>query len=1080
MAPIKAIAESICASVGSDCTATTVTTLSDYLLPKPKSENTRPPTTNSKRTVASSKPPGKAALATNAKLKNKRTVSVKEDTADHCAEAGLSPKERSILATEVINATLKVLNDAIKAPLQAAVRRQPCSKEGTQRKTLRRSISMPQSPLQPRSLNRVASSPGLSNRSSRSSSTASIKIASHRSTAECARVAFACLRSLQAAGIPGVDFPNLQLENGTSALIGKLIALGLDDLALKEVRILKRRMVLGDVSKKSGPKTNGAPIQELAELLNFGNIVSVDIQTWNLVISTQLHIVRLLASTRKQNIRDTLEVLNPDHQSSPTRLLLLIAEDPKNKDKAVRQLQALSDTLLSLCPSVASSDDDLALETRISVPPDVAFQLQTIALHNRLQWWKIANHAADYSKDLLQPFHRCLSTFARRSENDALGAARLATECFRSLCQVWSQQTSSEEQTTYSAVFEIHRLLSSLSQEAGDVEEALSWTRKLKEYTGKVTQARKVTIATRVVALALKRSARHSEDEILLGELLDLLNASYTGTSTDIDDLMTEVSAARRSALAVLSRSTPTCRLEDRLGEGMQTMCEALIFLCPRICLRYFGKPITAQSETKETILYEQKRLYIAKSAYHTIDSTLFLAKSLLGGNRLSWDILDSRLQECLSLLDWLDPDNISPKAESVAPHSYYVKISNLYYTHFLNERRKPDGQKEAQQLNILRRSVDCVQGRSPVEKKAALYSTKLERMADIYKTAGKFEELFDVFKRMQDVQMADGVLSKIALAMTTIPVCLAWETDEQTTLLGRTVHTLLRVQLKYLRQTTHEVKLDESLSTEEQGALLEHQLVYLRTQTKDLSVVSRFQSMIFESLLALYEIEQFPIRRLRVLIELLSLDIELQENISKKITEELQAATAEIVRVEKSKDQGLHPYCKHLQTLALSVLELQQDQPKIPLLKRCVATWSSIQKECQSAEALRQRIDDVPGLLDQLQNISIYCQVRGHDEFRVSVLSLIADLHSQIETTSSSADDAVSNLVDLGAQWLLLGYSGKAGFALDRAHRKCDQSGISTKIMLKLHVNYSDYLQTIGNFDKRLVYSKVVMFITN
>jgi separase len=1068
MAPIKAITESICATLGSDCTSATVTTLSDYLLPKPKTENTRPNTLTTKKAQPISKTQVKPTKAPSAKSRTKKAALLEADTTNHGGETVLSPKERSILATEVINATLKFLSDAIRAPLQPAVRRQACSKEGPQRKTLRRSISMPQVPLQSLSLTRVASHSSISNRSNRSSSNASIKPANHRPTAECARVAFACLRSLQAAGTAGVDFPPLQLENGSSALIGKLIALGLEDLALKEVRILKKRLDSSHTTNKSTLKIKETQLQEFAELLNFGDISLIHGAALGLIISTQLHIVRLLASTKKENIRAALEVLQPSHHSSPARLILLTAQCPKSTQKAVRQLQVLSDTLLSLSPSVSSLEDDLALEIRLSAPPDVAFQLQTFALHIRLLWWDLANHQADYEKELLTPFYRCLSTFARRSGNDASLASHLASTCFQTIHEVLPRNSAGEEIIQSPIIFDIHRILSSLSQEAGDIDTAVYWTKKLNEHKGKSTQARKVFIATRLVSLSLRRSGRQDEDEKMLARLLELLNAPYAGTSSDIEDLITEISGARRVALAVVSRSTPTCSAEYRLQDSMRQMCESLILLCPRICLGYLGAPLPTDPTTKEIIKFEQKRLFISKSAQHTVDSTLFLIKALLSENRSNWEMLDSKLQECLLLINRLDIAIALPKAGSPAPQSYYVKVSNLYYTYFLNERRNPDGPKDSQQLRVLRRSVDCVGGRSSTEKKAAMYTTKLERMADIYKTAGKYHELFEIYKGIQQAQISEGILTRVASAIETGPLRLAWENDESCALLGRTVHILLKIQVKYLQEETDDLAGLESLPEDEQAAILEHRLVYLRSQARHSSILTKLQSRVLNDLLAVYDGKQYPLRRLRVLIERLEFEIEHRENDVNKIFEEIALASSEIVRLEGSRDYELRQFWLHLRTLALSTSELQQKLPQVDLLKSYVATWSSIEKESKDSDSLRQRVEDTAGLVNHLRNIGIYCQIKGQEDFRATVLSLIADLHAKTGATSSSADDVVSNLADLGAQWLKIGYSKKAGFALDKAQGFVEQSDVLRCTVLKLHIRYADYLRTIGNLDKR------------
>src|SRR6266536_2777025 len=230
MTSLQATADSIRAAVSSTstCTPATATILSDLLLPKPNIQTTIAPSNSKKSTKSVAPSKQKASNVAPGKPRGRKIVD-QEKAQEHVDQ--LSPKERSILATEVINATLKALSEAIKAPVQGPVRRQTASKDlvkASARKTLRRSNSLPQSPLQPRSLNRVSSSPSISNRQIRSSSSASTTSFGHRSTGECARVAFACLRTLQTSKLGGVDLPHLQLENGMSVLIGKLISLGLD------------------------------------------------------------------------------------------------------------------------------------------------------------------------------------------------------------------------------------------------------------------------------------------------------------------------------------------------------------------------------------------------------------------------------------------------------------------------------------------------------------------------------------------------------------------------------------------------------------------------------------------------------------------------------------------------------------------------------------------------------------------------------------------------------------------------------------------------------------------------------------
>lgn len=1077
MSSYLADAESIRAAIKSTstCTAETVTTLSDLLLPSSSliSENRSIPTTNARKTITSATNSKSKPQKAPAKSRGKK-VQIHDQENQHEDVHEISQKARSILATEVINATLKSLTEAIKAPPPTPLRRQPSSRDlikTSSRRNLRRSNSLPQSPQQPRTLNRVSSSPGPASRVARSASSAALTSPGPRSLAECARIAFACLRSLQAAQIPSVNLPPLQLENGMSVLVGKLITLGLDDLAVKEVRLLRRRLELKDPTKKPLPtKINGLqPPQDLPQLLDFGTATFTGPKL-ALVISTQLQILRLMASTKNTNI--DVSILNPQYPSSPTSLLMSSVTDEKSREKTSRQLQNLSDILLSLCPSVATSEDALAVQTKLSVDPFIAYQLQSLALQTRLLSWTLLPRQADFANDLFEPFLRCLSAYARRIRRGT--ASKFTATVFEGLYELWNDKLVGEQPPELSQVFfDIYRILSSLLQERGSVEDALGLALQLEKHAGNSSQARQTFVVARQVTISLKAIKRIPKEEELLMRLLDLLESPYTGSASDIDDLMTEVSGARRTAIALVARATPTCNSEHKLTEGMRQMCETLVFLCPRLCLRYLGKAPNSNAATKDVVRYEQRRMFIKKFGLHSLDSTLFLVKTLLNDGRMSWDLMDSKLQDCLTLVDQIGPESEEPDSPGTdSTPSSYVRISNLYYTHFLNERRNSSGVKVTQQLRILRRSIDCIRTRSPSEKKAALSTTKLERMAELYKSAGRYDELLQVFKTMRDDLVDEGVLSEIATALASQPLRAAWEKDDEASMFARAVHTLLKIQTKYFDTATQNDSLfDASWSSIETAAMAEHLLLHLCAQTKKSGAVLKLQSSMFKCLLNTYNNDQYPVRRLRVIIELMGVDVselgEELEDFPDRMQDEIYMVKDNKIKVEETEDRELKPYLEYFKSLAATTFELQQDQPDIKVLESNVRIWHKMQESCRSLEALKRQFEDIEGFIGHLQTIASYLQVKGHNTIRITVLDLISQLNAQLRD-SLGDDGIVSSLVAMGSQWLHLGYSGKAGLALDKAQTCSASNGVSLTTILQFHLAYSEYLLEIGNVDKR------------
>jgi separase len=1075
MASSQASADSIRVAVGSASTCTSATTalLSDLLSPKPN-EGAVATITLKKAPQSTTASAQRAGKPPTGRGRSKTTVSVLEDGE---WKDQLPPKERSILATEVINATLKTLSNAIKTLSSTPVHKQAPAKDPTKttsRRALRRSNSLPPSPLQPRSLNRVISSPDITTGESRPSSSASNASSVYRPSAECARVAFACLRALSSSTSEGVTLPPLQLENGMSVLVGKLVTLGLDDLAVKELRILKRRLETPDAPKKGlGSRPTTTPLsQTLAELLDFGE-ASLTGGKISLIITTQLQVLRLMASARKPKyVEDALRILDLKHTSSPTRLLLLAAKsskDAKISDKIARQVQTLSELLLSLCPGVSATDDTLAHESKLSVSPEAAIKLQCMALHNRFLWWGLAGHKGDLSKDIFEPFLRCLKTFARRSLTGPDETYALASSVAKDLQTLLHDCSDTQPRALKTTLAGIYRVLGSLARDANIVSDAIKWTEQVQRVLDPAldSEARRCSVVARLVSLKFRKAPWDSKDEELLLTLLDGLERPFKGEASEIDELMLEVSSARRFVIAMLAQYTApsgACS-RDLLSEGTRGMCEQLIFLCPRLCLRYLGSSPDGKSTTKDILRYEQRRQFIAKRAVCSIDSALFLIRQLLSQDRSTWELVDSKLQDCLLLLDRLDVDSKDISVDGgTSPKSYYTKISNLYYSQFLNMKRSMDS-KDGQQLRALRRSLDSIRGRSLQERKGAQFSTKLERMAELYKTTGRYDELYTILLTLRDEMISDGVLSIIAQTASCRPLRVAWALSEQTTALGRTIQSLLKVQLKYLKTSRQLTVSDASWSPEECASILEHQLVILSNQTES-DTLSSLCIQIVQELLSIYDRRQYPLRRIRVLLHLASSGMGSHQDF-KLYMEELKRLEWETeVKIGDTQDKGLQGFVRHFQTLSSTTIELQKTQPDYETIQNAIAVWASIRAQCQDLTTFSSRVEDVVGLLRHLETIANWLQMKGFDTTRVAALRLVTDINELCGETTTP-DDLVLSFCNLGEQWLQLGYSGKAGLALDKARSYNHRNGVSAYASLQLHLSYCEYLIAIGSIDK-------------
>lgn len=1062
-------ADAVRAAVSSitTCTPATVTLLGDLI--SSKATAIIPSASGPSKAVpkATAKPTKKGTIRAPAS-RSRANEADKENANDNVEP--LSSKEKFTLATEVINITLKALTEAIKVPPQ--VRKAPTTKEkAAARKELRRSSSVPQEPLQPRALNRVSSSPNISKTRDRSGSSASSCSPGVRPVAECARAAFLCLRGFQLANVAGLTMPPLQLENGMSVLIGKLLALGLEDLATKELRILKRRLDL-EIGGKSAPATrDAAPTatpQILAELLDFGEMSATGSKL-GLVITTQLQVLRLMIASRKPKpIEAAMPFIRPGYTSSPVRLLLRAAEDSTQVSKSARQLQTLSDMLLSMSPSVSASEDTAALDCNISITPHAAFILQTVALDVRLSWWKLANHKGDVEKDIFDPFLRCMQAYARRTQNEATKVYTKCSQGFRSLKKT-SLQYETDGLKSAPALMGIYRLMGSLSKEANVIDEAIGWVEMVRNLLDPKADfnARHSALTARLVSLTL-RDPQHEQTEKLLANLLDVLEQPFKGEASEVEGLLIEVSSARRAAItAVLGHEPepePLSNTDDIHSPEVRRMCESLISLCPRLSLRYIGKKPDEKASDKDIVRFEQRRKFITKPSVYAIDTALILVKSLLKREVLQWEQIDSLLQDCLTLLDRLEPGAIEDAKGDMT--QCYIKISNLYFMHFLDIRRGADSGKSTPQARVvLRRSIDCLKSRPLPDRKTGLISMKLERMADLSKTMGRFDELFKALIMLRDETVENGVLNKVVEDARTLSIRQAWECSDDATVLARTIQSLVKVYLNHPEISSEPWLFGASWTDEQKAVVLEHELDILAGLTNPTSVAVDLKSKVLENLLSMYDLNQYPIRRLRVMT-IFQHSHNIQQDGSMNLT--LHALLSKSVDIETSQDSGLAGYLRHWVAMAMSIISLQKDEVHIKSLNLCIVNWRTIRSEAENLKTLQLRVENIPQLLLHLQSLANFMEMRGLETDKLVILRLIAD-YNELYCDVSGHNDIVSTYSALGLSWLQLGYSGKAGLALDKAQSFSLRSDLGAKT--DLHIAYSQYMLALGNLEKWYVF---------
>lgn len=1043
MSSPQAKVEAVKAAVSSTatCSPATVVALKELLLPE---ADAAPP-----RTKAAARLPATKAKAAAAK---KAT-----------AEQPLGARDKTALATHVINATLKALADAAKPqPPSTPCKRAAQRMQTAQRASVRRSSSAPLSPLQPRALNRAASSPMVTAKDAKF--VPQSQAAACLPAVECARAAFACLRALKGSG-PGAK-ADLQLENGMSALVGKLLALGMHDQALKELRMLKRRLdgtVAAATARTTGAHAAEAasPAASMAELLDFtGSITQQSLPT---ISACQIQVLKLVAATKRPaHIEAVLPALRETNPTSPVNLLSRLAEANDGEGpKAARQLAVLSQLLLSMTPSLASTEDAAALEPRLSPASAVAFELQCIAFQAKLKWWGFAGHKASVDDDILSPFARCVRTLIRRQRRDESPPYQMAAEAFETMMRTIRSQNREPSTTSTSPLAFVYQMLGATAHTARAYDEANRWLRELRKCLCPQSDSavRVCSSSARVLAAALKMVPLPPDCEDLVREVVEGLDGSLSGTVAELNELLDSLSVARRSVVGLLMVALDPKSTDKAIPDELTSLLKTFILRFPRFARRWLGNRPGRDASARQALQFDQRRQMVALSVNQFLDAALMVVKCDSAFGAMEWPLMDETLQHCASLVDSLSDASLSA-AKTGQLATYHVKISTLYFGWFLDRRKKKDASNK-QLLQSLSRSIDAVKDRSAPDKEKAQLSIKLELFADLCKDAGRHDDAIQTLRSICTNMAEDGVLSDVAASMACQPPALAWSASEKSSSLSRTLRAIAKLDRSWTDWTFF-------LPEAERAAVLEHLTKFGHGNTASLQP-PRFQDPTPAALLRIYTLEKYPIRRLRVLLQLFYQNIGETDQVD-ELAPHVDQALQHLQQKKVDEDAALSHYIPHLQAHHVFISAMANGDASASLPS--IAAWKAMTQSCRTKAELFRVIDDPETLLHQLQALRELAGLRGDSKLQLLASELSITLaRAMVDTVGLVQDDLILNQNHLATQHVNIGNYTQAQKALEKTRVLIEQNeGVSPGIVAGFYLTQAEYLAGIGSLDEAYV----------
>ena len=1066
------------------CTPAVVDTLREYLLPIAKSSNPVQAPKGASRRPKTSAPASGAPRGSRVRTKEKAEIPILHDGDRKTAQS--SPHERFQLATEVVNVTLKALTEVIKR------RTNPGLAQSKKPHKLSHTDSTELEPVVREALHQICPNQIKPRRRRRSSCISTLECQCGLLTqADCACVAFAALEELQAQKILGIELPPLQLETGLAALIGKLITLGFVNMATKELRIQKQRLVghvltvsdkgklMSSINSESIQNKSTAGQECLASLLRFPSNVAKG-PLLALVITMQLQVLRAIAAAKQPQMTEVvLEQIRMSKAQSPVNLILrqVTGDVPDSRSMAARQLESLAQTLFSLCSSVSSVEDEIATNPKKSVSPQIALQIQQLSFEIRSESWRLSNHNGDARKELYEPLLRCVGSFCRRSNLPAHEKYKAVRACFQSLRACF---VSHESEACGRPLLNLYEILANLAQEDLAYEEAIYWIQQSLELPDKgiISPSRTCILCCRVATMRIRLAQKKVDIEavtLALKNATAVLEGDISGDSNDLDDLVTATNNLRRAVFTVFVEHCNQANTgKTTLSMELADQFLKFVVLAVRFLSWYATKDLNPSLREKPTLRQTQTHNIVKRALYASTESLALIAKFVVADVK-RWQRLENGLQECTRLVLTLEHGLMAEESdihESGSRRQPMVLISNAFWCRFLYLRNV--GEDVQDMLRFARISIDLIKCRTFTERNAGDLNVKLQKLALYHYNLLDFHEASTLYDEALRAEISIGCLQRAAEHAVTQPLQELLKQEKSPTSWSQLLRARLKATLKDGNDSA-EAKLifdDERLPIPERGLLLEQQLASLISIVgqNGLSAQSRgaFQHLV-TLLLLIFNQETYPIRRLRVRVCILRALSSHSSLLEDGTLLQLLDEQHKVVSLDSaSADAGLQCFGPHLRACWDIAVQIRRKEPNMDAIGSSLTVWSHMLSACKDEASLKLHIDDLGDWTLQLQSLAEFLDMHGLELLHASVLELLAKIYGI--TTTSSASALVSTNSQLGLQYTRLGYTSKAGTVLVKAQRYLETPELPASEVIHWHLVFAKYAMSIGSLARRLV----------
>jgi separase len=552
------------------------------------------------------------------------------------------------------------------------------------------------------------------------------------------------------------------------------------------------------------------------------------------------------------------------------------------------------------------------------------------------------------------------------------------------------------------------------------------------------------------------------------------LAVSLRGSTSELEELLVESTKLKKAVMVLLNTSGDILSAErDATSDIGDLGCCIIRYLKSfvRFLNRYLGQSLSQERNLKDNPLFQQRLQKCGNILHAAVDSIIAIGKISVVAQQPSWDDIQPLLGECATLLRYLHQ---KPTAEfdstlSASRTTGFVKLSNLYWSQYL--RQKDLGKSSTELVSILERSTSLLEMSSPSEKRSGFAGIKCERLAALYNDIGQIEKSeMACFSSIQ-AHLEAGALDSAATDASKKSLSCVWKnTKSSAFVLGRVLALYVRIRWKHRFGADDIVFDDKSLVPEQRGLLLEWQAAVLMDVFATVSpdgASSLSLTSTISTLLSIYQVNEYPIRRCRVILRAIRFSLKNPNLLDPGILATLKNEATQALDgcAELSNDCSLSAFAEYISTSLRLALGFSHGHLQVDDLLRVVNSWVLIMQSCEKWESVEKKVDDPLTWISEMMGIVDYLDMLGLWKLKLAALGLLQRILELQESKDYSA--IVSCISKMGLQFSRLGCSERAESLFSHAAVYIDRNNVSYAVSLAWHLAYAESLVEIGNIEK-------------